>query len=124
MSFRFSHPPTSGLSYLSLVGFIMRSFEMYPLVGERELEQRVKAYLLATRAELARVRVRADGSTVKLTGQVATFYLRQLALAAAQRVAGVQCVADDLDVPLTYSTTSVAEVPANRAAYSDPRFET
>jgi osmotically-inducible protein OsmY len=74
---------------------------MHPVVGENDLEHRVKLYLAATRPELACVSVRAQGSTVKLSGQVATFYLRQLALAAARRVAGVQYVADDIEVALT-----------------------
>jgi hypothetical protein len=73
---------------------------MYPLVGETELERRVKLYMAATRPELSRLGVRASGSTVRLTGRVGSFYLRQLALAAAQRVAGVQCVADDIEVAL------------------------
>jgi osmotically-inducible protein OsmY len=74
---------------------------MYPLAGENDLEQRVKLYLAATRRELSRIGVRANGSTVRLTGQVGSFYLRQLALAAAQRVAGVQFVADDIEVALS-----------------------
>lgn len=74
---------------------------MYPLVEQSELEQRVKLYLTATRPELAMVRVRAHGSTVRLSGEVATFYLRQLALSAAKHVAGVQCVDDDIEVAFT-----------------------
>jgi osmotically-inducible protein OsmY len=73
---------------------------MYPVGGERDLEQRVELYLAATRPELARIGVRASGGTVRLTGRVGSFYLRQLAQAAAKRVAGVQFVADDIEVAL------------------------
>ena len=74
---------------------------MYPLVEQTDLEQRVKLFLTSTRPELATIRVRAQGSTVRLSGEVATFYLRQLALSAVQRVAGVQTVADDIEVAFT-----------------------
>jgi len=42
----------------------------------------------------------AQGSTVRLSGEVSSFYLRQLALSAAQRVAGVQCVDDNIQVAI------------------------
>jgi osmotically-inducible protein OsmY len=56
--------------------------------------------MTATRPELARLGIRVDGGTVRLSGQVASFYLRQLALSAARRVAGVQCVVDEIEVPI------------------------
>jgi len=73
---------------------------MYPQIDEAELERRVALYLAATRPELKRLDVTAQGGTVRLSGQLSTFYLRQLALSAAKRVAGVQCVKDAIEVPL------------------------
>src|SRR5687768_4382677 len=73
---------------------------MYPYLEESELQRRVKLHVSATRPELARIGVRAQGGTVRLSGQVASFHLRQLALEAAKHVAGVQCVVDDLEVPI------------------------
>jgi hypothetical protein len=73
---------------------------MYPHLEESELQRRVKLHVAATRPELARLSVWAHGSTVRLSGQVASFYLRQLALEAAKHVAGVQRVIDDLEVPI------------------------
>lgn len=69
-------------------------------VAEHDLERRVKLSLAATRPELARLSARVHGSTVKLSGHVASFYLRQLALAATQRVAGVRNVTDAIEVPV------------------------
>jgi osmotically-inducible protein OsmY len=75
---------------------------MYPHIQQSELEQRIKLHLAATRPELSRLDVRADGGTVRLSGQVASFYLRQLALSAVKRVAGVLCVSDDIEVPVLH----------------------
>ncbi len=76
---------------------------MYPHLEENELQRRVKLHVAATRTELAKVCVRAHGGTVRLSGQVASFYLRQLALEAAKHVAGVQYVVDEIEVPVLYA---------------------
>jgi osmotically-inducible protein OsmY len=73
---------------------------MYPQIDEGDLEQRIKLHLKATRPEFKNVAVSVNSGTVRLSGQLASFYLRQLALAAAQRVAGVQRVRDAIEVPL------------------------
>jgi osmotically-inducible protein OsmY len=65
-----------------------------------DLARRVKLYLAAVRAELGKVKVRANSGTIHLAGRVRTFYARQLAISAAMRVAGVQHVIDDIDVPV------------------------
>ena len=44
------------------------------------------------------VHVDADSGTVTLRGRVGSFYLKQLWLHGAQRVAGVRRVIDELDV--------------------------
>lgn len=64
------------------------------------LEMRVKAYLATKRPALGKLSVSADAGTVRLSGPVSSFYLRQLALSAASRVAGVLHVVDDIEVPV------------------------
>jgi hypothetical protein len=44
------------------------------------------------------VSVRANDGVVELTGVVPSFYLRQLAIACARRVAGVRAVIDQIYV--------------------------
>lgn len=65
-----------------------------------DLARRVKLYLTAVRTELGKLNVWANSGTVQLAGPVGTFYARQLAISAAMRVAGVQRVIDDIDVPV------------------------
>ena len=65
---------------------------------DRELASRVELYLGTTRPALSGVRVDAGQGTVRLNGKVPTFHLRQLAVAAARRVAGVRHVVDELSV--------------------------
>src|SRR5687768_13937904 len=74
--------------------------QMYPHLEESELAQRVRLRMTAIRPELGGISVTVDHGTVRLSGQTATFYLRQLALTAAQHVAGVQHVVDDIEVPI------------------------
>ena len=71
---------------------------MQPLSGSGDLAQLVRQSLLAARPELSQLGIRAQGGVVRLSGQVQSFYLRQLALMAARRVAGVTHVADDIEV--------------------------
>jgi hypothetical protein len=98
-------------SACSLDGGIIEDL-MYPHVAEEELERRVRLYLVATRPELARLDVQVQGSAVVLTGRVGSFYLRQLALAAAQRVAGVQEVADAIEVASASTRREAERRPA------------
>lgn len=63
-----------------------------------ELAMRVRQYLIAQRPEFSSLDVRARDGKVDLSGELPTYYLRQLAVAAAQRVAGVLQVVDRLDV--------------------------
>jgi osmotically-inducible protein OsmY len=58
----------------------------------------VTLFLSSARPELARVSVRANDGIVELAGVVPSFYLRQLAIACARRVAGVQAVIDQIHV--------------------------
>lgn len=71
---------------------------MYLLTDGNDLERRVKFCLTTTRPELNRLRVQVIGETVRLSGQLASFYLRQLALEAAKRVPGVRTVVDCIQV--------------------------
>jgi len=65
----------------------------------QELSRRVRLYLRATRLEFGAVEVEAvDDSVVRLSGSLGSFYSRQLAVAAARRVAGVRRVIDEISV--------------------------
>jgi osmotically-inducible protein OsmY len=78
---------------------------MHPQIDEGELERRVKLFLASTRPELRGLHIRAHGGTVRLAGQLTSFYLRQLALEATKRVAGVQSVVDTIQVPFMIGAT-------------------
>lgn len=65
---------------------------------DEDLAVRVELYLQRTRPELKGVNVAVHHGFVHLSGVVTTFHLRQLALAAACRVAGVRQVIDELVV--------------------------
>jgi osmotically-inducible protein OsmY len=58
----------------------------------------VALFLGAARPELAVISVQANDGIVELTGVVPSFYLRQLAIACARRVAGVREVIDHIHV--------------------------
>ena len=61
-----------------------------------DLGKCVKLYLLARHPELRQLEVAVYGGTVRLTGPVSSIYMRQLAVAAAKRVAGVRGVEDGM----------------------------
>lgn len=61
--------------------------------------QRVELYLRKARREFANIQVQGGSGVIRLTGQLPTFHLRQLALECSKRVAGVRNVIDDLYVP-------------------------
>ena len=66
--------------------------------GDGELAKRVGLYLVSARYELSTLMVNSQDGIVRLTGRVPSFYLRQLAVSCAQRVAGVRNVVDELQV--------------------------
>ena len=76
-----------------------------PATDQSNLERRVRLFIAATRPQFARICVQTECGTVRLSGQVASFYLRQLAIGAARRVAGVQRIIDEIEVS---PTTQVA----------------
>ena len=65
-----------------------------------DLQRRVALSLSAVRRELGELRIWAQDGTIRLCGKVSSFYLRQLALSAACRVAGVRHIIDDMDVSI------------------------
>lgn len=71
---------------------------MYLLTDDNELETRVRLCLTDARPELNVIGVQAHGETVRLSGNLTSFYLRQLALEAAKRVPGVRSVVDCMEV--------------------------
>lgn len=69
------------------------------ITSDHQLAHRVKNFLLSrSAAGGGQVRVDADGGTITLAGTVSSFYHKQLWIHAAQRVAGVLRVIDEMDV--------------------------
>jgi osmotically-inducible protein OsmY len=69
--------------------------------ADEDLRQRVCRCLAHSGHHPARsLDVRASGGTVTLRGNVPTYYVRQLAIACVQRVAGVRCVVDEIQMEL------------------------
>jgi osmotically-inducible protein OsmY len=68
------------------------------LSPDGELSKRVALYLANTRNELSALAISSIDGVVGLQGTVSSFYLRQLAVACARRVAGVRGVVDELQV--------------------------
>ena len=66
---------------------------------DEEIRQRVVLHLGSCRPELGRVDVLVENGTVTLRGELATFYLRQLASERTRRVAGVRQLVDQIEVP-------------------------
>lgn len=62
------------------------------------LANRVKVFLAAQRGGFRRINVHAEADTVRLSGSVTSFFLRQAAVVMAKRVAGVRNIIDDLVV--------------------------
>ena len=69
-------------------------------VANTELAKKVRLFLNANRTGFRGVGVWADEGTVRLSGSLRSFFLRQMAVALAKRVAGVRHVLDDLEVDL------------------------
>lgn len=65
-----------------------------------DLAERVRLSLHAHRRGLRQITVGAKAGTVRLSGSVTSFFLRQMAVETASRVGGVLHVVDDLDVAL------------------------
>jgi osmotically-inducible protein OsmY len=71
--------------------------------GDKELAKRVRLFLCVNRNGFRRIVVLSEGGVVRLCGLVKSFYVRQMALMLAQRVAGVRQVVDNLEVDLSES---------------------
>ena len=68
------------------------------LPADDDLAKRVRLYLIEMRREFWSVLVSAEDGSIRLGGSVSSFYLRQLAVAVARRVAGVRHVEDTIFV--------------------------
>lgn len=66
---------------------------------EYDLCQRVELFLRGRNRDFANIAVHDEEGVLHLTGQVPTYYLRQIALECAKRVAGARNVIDELRVP-------------------------
>lgn len=67
---------------------------------DAHLARQVRLFLSANRASCSRISVRVEEGTVRLSGSVRSFFLRQTAIALAKQLAGVRYVVDDLEVDL------------------------
>lgn len=65
---------------------------------DADLAKNVELFLNGIRGGFQSIGVSASGGTVKLSGFVASFYLRQLAVETTKHVAGVRRVIDELEV--------------------------
>ena len=83
---------------MTLVPKIAEPLMHDPFCNE-ELRQRVVLHLGSCRPELGEVDVLAVEGAVTLRGELPTFYLRQLAVERARRVAGVRILIDQIEVP-------------------------
>lgn len=68
------------------------------LALERDLGQRVRRFLGMKRPELLTMCVEVDWDNAQLSSEAAAFYLRQLTVACARRVAGVLRLIDLIGV--------------------------
>lgn len=76
------------------------------VAADEELRQRVCRYLAHSGHYPVRtLDVCATNGIVILRGTVPTYYVRQLAIACAQRVAGVRSVVDEIQIDLPAKTT-------------------
>jgi osmotically-inducible protein OsmY len=66
--------------------------------ADAELAKAVQLFLNANRTGYRRIIVWAEEGTVSLSGSVRSFFLRQMAVVLAKRVAGVRHVVDGLEV--------------------------
>jgi hypothetical protein len=106
----------------------MNTYQQYraqPVLPTKSLEDedlavRVGLYLQHTRPELRGVNVAVQHGFVHLSGAVTTFHLRQLALAAACRVAGVRQVIDELVVATPPAKPWRIDRPAGKIDSSVP----
>jgi osmotically-inducible protein OsmY len=73
--------------------------------ADGDLAKKVQLYLSANRPGFRQLDIGAKGGTVTLSGSVASFFLRQLAVAATKRVAGVRQLVDDIEVALRGNST-------------------
>lgn len=78
--------------------------------ADADLARNVRLFLGTHRNGFRRISVWAESGTVRLSGPVGSFFLRQMAIAMAKRVAGVRHVVDDLEVDLPRQITSASIV--------------
>ena len=80
----------------------MSSIALTSPQADQDLSMRVVNFLHDRHVpSLRQLEVSAKDGNVTLCGQVSTFYHKQLAIHACQRVAGVRRIIDQLDVPET-----------------------
>ena len=83
------------------MGFFVSRLGTFPDQTDPDLELRVRASLSKLgRQSLKLVQVRVSQAVVFLNGRVSSFYERQLAINACQRVTGIHHVTDSIKVSL------------------------
>lgn len=86
--------------------------------ADADIERRVVAYLGSrNRRSFRRLNVESQDGVVTLTGQLGTYYERQVAQETARRVAGVLRVIDGIQVG---SATSAADRAASVPNFASP----
>ena len=89
----------------------MKSLEVTrscPDATDADLARNVRLVLSTNRRCYTGVRVRAEDRTVRLSGSVDSFFIRQMAIALAKQTAGVRQIVDDLEVDLEEGSSQLA----------------
>jgi hypothetical protein len=68
--------------------------------ADKDLARLVKLCLSEKRNEFRKLSVWADNGVVRLSGEIGSYHVRQLAISIARQVAGVLHVTDDMHVSL------------------------
>lgn len=68
------------------------------VANDAHLARTVRNSLAANRLGFRQLQVEVEVGVVRLSGSVASFYLKQTAIAIAKQVAGIYQVVDELDV--------------------------
>ena len=77
----------------------MEKHSVLPTASDSDLERRIRSFLgNVGQDSLRHLQVRVRSGVALLTGRVRSFYERQLAISACQRVPGVYQVSDEIAV--------------------------
>lgn len=96
------------------------SFEPPTNAGDRDLEQRVRAFLFDRGyGALRRVKVEASNGVVALRGNLPSFHMRQLAVECTKRVAGVRDLIDCIQIVSDIGFATEDQSPAGNCGIDE-----